>query len=163
MPPEPPEPFSWRREASILARLGAPTGLLFALRTAQLLTDQAVVGHLTDDEGRPTALYLDAASQALLWMNLTLQCMVRGVGGAINVLVSNALGAGNRELSGAWLQVGVLAATASALFVALLWLLAAPALSQLIVQDGGGEAASGDDPGGTAGVPPVAELAAQRG
>ena len=54
--------FAWRQELGVLARLGLPAAALFALRTAQLLTDQAVVGHLRAADGRPTALYLDAAS-----------------------------------------------------------------------------------------------------
>ena len=137
-------PPDWRPELRQLARLGLPTALLFALRTAQLLTDQAVVGHLRDTQtGQPTALYLDAVSQALLWMNLTSQCMIRGIGGAINTLAANALGAGNRTLAGVWLQVGLLVSTAAALLVGALWLLAAPALAQLVAQGGGDSHDSG--------------------
>ena len=154
-------PFDWRPELRQLTRLGLPTGLLFALRTAQLLTDQAVVGHLRDTQtGQPTALYLDAVSQALLWMNLTSQCMIRGVGGAINTLAANALGAGNHALAGVWLQVGLLVTTVAALLVGALWLLAAPALARLVAQ-GGGDSHDGGHGGDEPNHEAVESLAAE--
>ena len=70
-----------RHELKLFATLGAPNALMAASRIAQLLTDQAVLGHLSSE-------YLDASSLALLWMNLTMQMCVRGLKGAVNTLVS---------------------------------------------------------------------------
>ena len=81
-----------RHELRLFATLGAPNALMAASRIAQLLTDQAVLGHLSSE-------YLDASSLALLWMNLTMQMCVRGLKGAVNTLVSQAIGAGNDELA----------------------------------------------------------------
>ena len=90
----------WCFELRLLLALAGPSALTTSLRTAQLLTDQSVIGHLTY-EGMSTPIFLDAASLALLWMNLTMAVMTRGIGGSINVLTAQALGAGNKSLANA--------------------------------------------------------------
>ena len=99
-----------RHELKLFATLGAPNALMAASRIAQLLTDQAVLGHLSSE-------YLDASSLALLWMNLTMQMCVRGLKGAVNTLVSQAIGAGNDELAGLWLRVAYMLAPVFSAFV----------------------------------------------
>lgn len=121
--------FSYRSEVKLLTKLGMPAACLFALRTAQLLTDQAVLGHLAEPPDLPPAVYLDAASQALLWMNLTVGMVVRGVGGALSTLTSNAIGAGNDKLARHWLKLGLGVTTVAALVVAVLWEFAVPPLA----------------------------------
>ena len=130
-----------RHELRLFATLGAPNALMAASRLAQLLTDQAVLGHLSSE-------YLDASSLALLWMNLTMQMCVRGLKGAVNTLVSQAIGAGNDELAGLWLRVAYMLAPVFSAFVVGMWLLAGPVLT-LVVASGaaGGEAGSGGDDG----------------
>ena len=55
---------------------------------------------------------------------------MRGLGGAINVLSSQAIGAGNSQLAGIWLQLGVwLFAPLIGLLVIGLWLLTGPIVS----------------------------------
>ena len=55
-----------------------------------MLTDQAVLGHL-DCHGKPSAVFLDAAALALLWMNLTLAIACRGLSGPVNVVSPQAV------------------------------------------------------------------------
>ena len=103
--------------------LAAPSALVSALRTAQALTDQAVIGHLAY-HGESTAVYLDAAALALLWQQLTIQVANRALGGAVNVLSSQAIGAGNTKLADVWLLLGgLLLAPIVGLAVIGLWLL----------------------------------------
>jgi len=125
-------------EVAVLARLGLPAAVLSALRTAQLITDQAILGHLQLG-GAPTPLYLDAAAQALLWMNLTLAAVQRGLCTGLNVLTSQALGAGNMQLVGVWLQTAGFALCLGAILVAGLWLLTAPLLGIVSNEAGDGE------------------------
>ena len=107
----------------MLIGLAIPSALVSGLRTAQALTDQAILGHLTF-HGHSTPIYLDAAALSLLWMQLTMSTMVRGIGGAVNVLASQAHGAGNTRLADIWLQMGVLLVSPlMALVVGALWLL----------------------------------------
>ena len=100
-----------------------------------------MLGHLSSE-------YLDASSLALLWMNPTMQMCVRGLKGAVNTLVSQAIGAGNDELAGLWLRVAYMLAPVFSAFVVGMWLLAGPVLT-LVVASGaaGGEAGSGGDDG----------------
>ena len=118
----------WCKEFRLLLALAGPSALTTSLRTAQLLTDQSVIGHL-NLHGHSTPLFLDAASLALLWMNLTIAIMVRGFGGTINLLTSQALGSGNKPLADAWLLTGVLLSIAGAAIVCGLWLLTAQVTS----------------------------------
>ena len=106
-----------------------------SLRIGQLITDQAVYGHMSTAEGKPTALYLQSASLAMLWMQLTLQPVSKGVNGAVGTLTSMAVGAGKTELVGVWLQVGLLCASASGLFVGALWLLTPAVLREYAYSD----------------------------
>ena len=116
-----------RHELKLFATLGAPNALMAASRIAQLLTDQAVLGHLSSE-------YLDASSLALLWMNLTMQMCVRGLKGAVNTLVSQAIGAGNDELAGLWLRVAYMLAPVFSAFVVGMWLLAGPVLTLVVAR-----------------------------
>ena len=109
-------------ECRLMFNLAGPSALVNAMRIAQLLTDQAVLGHLKY-QGKGTACYLDAASLAILWMTLTLTVMTRGVSGTINMLCSQALGAGNRKLSDTWLVTGLILSVAAAAIISALWLL----------------------------------------
>ena len=118
----------WCFELRLLLALAGPSALTTSLRTAQLLTDQSVIGHLTY-EGMSTPIFLDAASLALLWMNLTMAVMTRGIGGSINVLTAQALGAGNKSLANAWLLTGCLVSIAGAAAIASLWLLTTPIIN----------------------------------
>lgn len=110
-------------ELRALLQLSIPLGLTSAARIGQLLTDQSVLGHLTTAAGEPTAIYLDGASLALLWMNLTNGAVVRGVSSAVGVLVAQALGAGARESAGGWLTLGLVSTLLGSAAVAGLWLL----------------------------------------
>lgn len=116
------------RELKLLLGLAGPSALTSALRTAQLLTDQSVIGHLLW-KGRSTPVFLDASALALLWMNLTMSVMTRSVGGSVNVLAAQALGAGNRRLADVWLSAGLLFGILAAAACAGLWLLTAPVVS----------------------------------
>lgn len=140
-----------RAELRILAALGVPAALLVATRVAQLLTDQAVIGHL--DAAGAAPLYLDAASQALLWMNVTFTAVIRGVCGAVSVLASQALGADNPDLACIWMKTGLWFSLALGLGVIGLWvwvtgpLLAAAAASASNATRAGSVAlAAGADP-----------------
>ena len=115
-------------ECRLLASLAAPSALVSCLRTAQMLTDQAVLGHLTF-RGHATPIYLDAAALALLWMILTLSIFQRGIPNAINVLASQALGAGNKRLADLWLQTGALLSVVAAVVICGLWLATTPVVS----------------------------------
>ena len=97
--PEGGDSCSRRVELRAMLALGGPSALVSALRTAQTLTDQAIIGHLAW-HGHSTPIYLDAAALALLWMQLTITIATRGLGGAINVLTAQAIGAGNKRLGG---------------------------------------------------------------
>ena len=106
-----------------LLALALPNALVSALRTAQFLTDQAIVGHLAF-HGHATAIYLDSAALALLWMQLTMAIATRGIGGAINTLASQAFGASKKDLADVWLLSGaVLATPLFSVAIAGLWLL----------------------------------------
>ena len=93
------------------------------LQTAQLLTDQVVLGHLHSADGRPSAAYLDAVSLALLWMTVTRLTVGRGLTSATNVLAAQAIGAGKPELAVEWLQLALLCALVASVPVAISWLL----------------------------------------
>lgn len=122
----------WGGEMVPLLLLGLPMTLLGAARTGQLLTDQAILGHLQPDESESgaenTALYLDAAALALLWINLTSNIVTRGVGGAINVLLARALGAGDKPHAAQIFLTGTCVYIIGGFFVAGLWLLSPPVL-----------------------------------
>ena len=116
------EEISYWRELKLMVRLALPSAVVNGLRMAQMLTDQAVIGHLRDNMGGTTPVYLDAASLALLWMTLTLSVVKRGLVNSITMLVSQALGAGNRHLADTWLLTGVLIAVPGTLLISGAWL-----------------------------------------
>jgi MATE family multidrug resistance protein len=143
-----PSSSSRCKEFRLMVGLAAPTALVNALRTAQLLTDQAIIGHLRL-HGHSTPLYLDAAALALLWMNLTLQMVNRSTSGTIQMLVSQALGAGNHRLADVWLYTGLVMCIIGALLISGLWLLTSPIVALFAHNQtiGSPEAGSGpDDP-----------------
>ena len=100
-------------ELKLMLALAAPSAVLNVCRMGQMVTDQAVIGHLSVN-GHATPVYLDAAALALLWMTLTLTIVNRGLNQTINMLVSQALGAGNYQLGDTWLLTGVLIAVPTA-------------------------------------------------
>ena len=108
-------------ELKLMLRLATPSAIVSALRLAQSLTDQAVVGHLTRN-GKPTPIYLDSVALALLWMMLTLSAIQRGISGTVNTLASQALGAGNRRLADTWLLMALLVSVPAGFLVGGLWL-----------------------------------------
>ena len=112
-------------ELKLMLALAAPSAVLNVCRMGQMVTDQAVIGHLSVN-GHATPVYLDAAALALLWMTLTLTIVNRGLNQTINMLVSQALGAGNYQLGDTWLLTGVLIAVPTAFAVGALWLCTAP-------------------------------------
>ena len=115
-------------ELRLMIGLAAPSAIISCLRMGQMLTDQAVIGHLSF-EGRSTPVYLDAAALALLWMTLTLSAVNRGLNATVNMLVSQSLGAGNKALADTWLLTGMLIAVPGAVVVSGLWLCTAPVVS----------------------------------
>ena len=139
-----------RTELKAMLTIAVPSAITSALRTAQALTDQAVLGHLTY-RGESTPIYLDAAALALLWMQLTINIATRGMCSAINVLSSQASGASNPRLGGVWLHTGAfLFAPPLGLLVIGLWLLTGPVVGLFAAnQTVGEELGSGgfDGPG----------------
>ena len=126
-------PFvSKRAELRTILSIGLPSALIVAIRSIAILTDNAIVGHFTGGTGKPTPIYLDASSLALLWMNLTYAMFMRGVGGAVNTLTSQALGAGNNKLAGAWLLTGLGFAAGCAAIVGSLWLVTRDVLGVIV-------------------------------
>mmetsp|Transcript_28048 Transcript_28048/g.85693 ORF Transcript_28048/g.85693 Transcript_28048/m.85693 type:complete len:595 (-) Transcript_28048:65-1849(-) len=121
-------------ECLALLRLSVPLGFTSAARIGQLLTDQAILGHLRGPSGAPTAVYLDASSLALLWMNLTNGVVVRGVCSAAGVLVAQALGARAPDVAGIWVTLALLFTLASSVMVAGLWFLT-PVLLGAFISD----------------------------
>ena len=111
----------WRAELCALVAIAAPNALTAAARSGLDLSNTAVLGRLRTADGKTTALYLDAASLAALWVNLTIASLGRGCGGATAVLTSQAFGAGNMRLVGTWLLTGLLFFTAAAVVLIGLW------------------------------------------
>jgi len=103
-------------------------GLTAAARTALDLTNTAVIGHLSSG-----ALYLDAASLAALWINLTLASLGRACDGALSVLTAQAYGAANYHLVGTLLLTGLFAFTGAAAILAGLWAVAPWLLGALLL------------------------------
>ena len=110
------------REIWLMIRLALPSAVINGLRMGQMLTDQAVIGHLRSRSGHATPVYLDAASLALLWMTLTLSVVKRGLTNSITMLVSQARGAGNGHLADTWLLTGALIAIPGTAVLSGLWL-----------------------------------------
>jgi MATE family multidrug resistance protein len=120
------EPLSWadlRAELRSMLAIAVPNTATAATRNAIDLTNTSVIGHLRNSSGGSTALYLDAASLAGLWLNVTFASFGRGCGGALAVLTSQAFGAGNIRLVGIWLLTGLCWFSLSATLLAGMWAL----------------------------------------
>jgi MATE family multidrug resistance protein len=93
-----------------------PMALSILARIGMGVTDLAVLGHYSTDS-------LSAAAAALVWINVTSQFLYRGFHTAINIMGSQALGAGNPQLCGLWFQQGLLLSCVMCIPVGASWLL----------------------------------------
>lgn len=110
-------------EARQQAALTLPLAATLLTRFMQGCVDLAVVGRLLG--GTPLA----GASLALTLQFSTLGVVTMGFGDAVATLCSQALGAGQPQLCGLWLQAGMAYSTAAVLLVLLpLWCFAGPLL-----------------------------------
>ncbi|KNC46234.1 multidrug/Oligosaccharidyl-lipid/Polysaccharide Flippase superfamily [Thecamonas trahens ATCC 50062] len=103
-----------RRELSLQLMLAAPVAFTVLCRVGMMLTDLAVLGHLSGSA-------LAAASAALIWMNVVLSPIFRGFAPALNVLSAQALGADNPALAGQWALIAVLACSGYGVCVGAAW------------------------------------------
>lgn len=134
-------------ELKLMLNLATPSAVVNALRMAQALVDQAVVGHLTW-QGRPTPIYLDAVALALLWMLLTLSAVQRGISGTVNALASQAVGAGNKRLADTWLMMGLMVSVPAAMMLSGLWLCTSPIVNIFAHNQSIGHGVDGPDAAG---------------
>ena len=95
--------------------LTLPLALTLLTRFLQGFIDLAVVGRLLG------ARELAGASLALTLQFTSMGLVTGGAGDAVASLCSQALGAGQPELCGLWLQVGLLSSTAAMLALLPLW------------------------------------------
>ncbi|KOO28548.1 multidrug oligosaccharidyl-lipid polysaccharide flippase superfamily [Chrysochromulina tobinii] len=101
--------------------IAVPNALTATFRQFLDLENTAVIGRLKGPTGGSTALYIDSAALAALWINLTGASFGRGCDGALSVLAAQAYGAGNPHLVGVWLIVGLAGFSACALVLGGLW------------------------------------------
>ena len=120
-----------RAEIIALAAIALPSALTSAARTLLDLENTAVIGRIPGPHGKPTALFLDAAALAAMFINVTQTSFGRSCDGALSVLVAQAFGARNRHLIGIWLVIGLFSFTLSALLLGGMWS-ASPFLLQLL-------------------------------
>jgi len=92
-----------RAELRALLKLSWPVALATFCRVAMYSTDTAFVGHIGANE-------LSAASLAGAWTSL-LSVLVWSSAYALNSVCAQAIGAGNKKLAGAWLQIALAAVT----------------------------------------------------
>jgi MATE family multidrug resistance protein len=97
-------PVSWQYELSQIFSIALPNALQLFAAIGMSLTDMAVLGHYDT-----TALA--AAGFALLWMNISMELVYRGLAGATNVLCAQAFGAKNYKLVGDWCQLAMVVTT----------------------------------------------------
>lgn len=95
---------SWKYELGQIFSIALPNALQLFAAIGMSLTDMAVLGHYDT-----TALA--AAGFALLWMNISMELVYRGLAGATNVLCAQAFGAKNYKLVGDWCQLAVVVTT----------------------------------------------------
>jgi MATE family multidrug resistance protein len=110
-----------RAEIRSLLMIAVPNALTATFRQFLDLENTAVIGRLKGPTGGSTALYIDSAALAALWINLTGASFGRGCDGALSVLAAQAYGAGNPHLVGVWLIVGLAGFSACALVLGGLW------------------------------------------
>jgi uncharacterized membrane protein YgcG len=89
-----------------------------------------VLGHL-HASGAPSSEFLDAASLALVAMDLTRNVVQRALQQTTRMLSSTALGKGDSALAAQWAQLAALLAVAVALPIGAMWM-ALPALLPLV-------------------------------
>jgi multidrug resistance protein, MATE family len=109
-----------KREVRVVAKLAAPLILTNLSWSLQATISLLFVGRLSSQ-------YLAAIGLAQLFMYVT---SVFGIGaaGALEALCSQAYGAGNFKLVGAWLQRGIVVLSVYAIPTAAQWLFAGPLL-----------------------------------
>lgn len=95
-------------------RLCWPTAIAILARNLQPVTDLAFLGRLGTEE-------LGAASVATMLTSVTAAWIWKSLGGAINTLASQAVGAGNPRLAGTWLTISMLASLVCTAVVVMLW------------------------------------------
>ena len=110
-----------RAEIRSLLMIAVPNALTATFRQFLDLENTAVIGRLKGPSGDSTALYIDSAALAALWINLTGASFGRGCDGALSVLAAQAYGAGNPHLVSVWLIVGLAGFSACALVLGGLW------------------------------------------
>lgn len=76
--------FSWNSELRNMLSIALPNALQLFAAIGMSLTDMSVLGHYDTKA-------LAAASFALLWMNLSMEMVYRGLCGATNVLCSQVM------------------------------------------------------------------------
>jgi multidrug resistance protein, MATE family len=74
-------------------------------------------GHLGTD-------FLGGASLGNVWMTVVSTFLFNSLGGTVNTLCSQALGARSHMLVGTWAQIGILVATCACVPVGVLWFFA---------------------------------------
>jgi len=77
-------------------------------------TDTAFLGHLGVHS-------LAAAALALVWVDFTVGGVWQSYGGTVKALVSQAVGANNRDLAGTWLWIAMISVSIAMIPVAVLW------------------------------------------
>mmetsp|Transcript_2758 Transcript_2758/g.3718 ORF Transcript_2758/g.3718 Transcript_2758/m.3718 type:complete len:527 (-) Transcript_2758:646-2226(-) len=97
-----------------------PSMMLCFTGMLQSFTDLAFLGHFNTDE-YTAADYLAAASIASMVFEISMAIFTKGVNQVLNVLCSQAYGAGNHKLMGVWLQICILLSGILAIPLILLW------------------------------------------
>ncbi|KAG1686668.1 hypothetical protein DVH05_006397 [Phytophthora capsici] len=104
------QPSAWHDFVG-LSSMAAQVSMATLARAALLAIDSIFLGHLGVKE-------LAAASLAQLWTSPALYC-VWASASALNTLCGQSWGAGNRELTGIWLQFGIVITTLLSIPVAI--------------------------------------------
>lgn len=99
------EPFSIRQELSAMLSLGFPLAVSFFCRMGMASTDSSFVGHIKDGHNSPE-VYLAAAVLSDMVLNICITPPL-AFNQVLNGLVSQAVGSGNPEMAGIWLQQSV--------------------------------------------------------
>ena len=111
-------------EAKATIALALPVMLQRVSMWGMLLTDQGILGHLRDpNTGEPTSRYLDGASLALVFIDLTRMIISRALSQTTRMLSATALGAGDAALAAQWLQLSMALCIVAAVPIAALWML----------------------------------------
>ena len=101
----PTEPFTIKAELWDMANLALPLAVSFFCRMGMASTDSAFVGHIHDDNHTPET-YLAAAVLSDMVLNVCITPPL-AFNQVLNSLVGQAMGSGNREMAGVWLQLSM--------------------------------------------------------